>query len=180
MVTNQSDAIGEALENSRTQTGVSLAALSRQEPILIVFLRHFGCLFTCEALSELAWLWYSIESVGTTIVLVHMTDESRAKSILDSRGMGAMLRVSDPDRRLYAAFQLDRGSLWQILGPKNWWRGIATVCRGHRFGRPEADIRQLAGAFLVKDGRIVKSFRHQSSSDRPDYVALATRPDSQE
>jgi hypothetical protein len=32
----------------------------------------------------------------------------------------------------------------------------------------------MPGAFLVRDGQLLKSFRHKLVSDRPDYLALAT------
>jgi len=34
--------ISNALANATTQKGVSLAVLSDQQPLLLVFLRHFG------------------------------------------------------------------------------------------------------------------------------------------
>ncbi|MFO0508824.1 MAG: AhpC/TSA family protein, partial [bacterium] len=42
----------------------------------------------------------------------------------------------------------------------------------HGIGSAEGDVTQMPGVFLVFHGEILKSYRHQSAADRPDYVAL--------
>ena len=41
-------------------------------------------------------------------------------------------------------------------------------------GGADGDVTQMPGVFLVFHGEILKSYRHQSSADRPDYVALVS------
>ena len=53
------------LAGALTSTGASLAELSRQQPILVVFLRHAGCTFCREALADLATQRAAIEKTGT-------------------------------------------------------------------------------------------------------------------
>jgi len=60
------------------------------------------------------------------------------------------------------------------------WRGYvgncpvkAAITGGHGFGGVTSNVYQMPGAFLVKDGRVIREFRHQSPSDRPDYSELA-------
>ena len=50
---------------------------------------------------------------------------------------------------------------------------VAAVLKGHGFGWPKSDPLQLPGAFLLRDGVIVRAFRHATSADRPDYCELA-------
>jgi len=176
---NAQPKLREILIESKTQTGESLDELSRRSPVLVVFLRHTGCPFTREALADLAAQRAAIETVGARLVLVHMVDEAKAKTLFEQRGMGDVLRISDPGQQLYQAFELRRGSMWEVAGPGMWWRGIKTVFSGHGFGVPEGDVLQLPGAFLLQDGQIIKAYRHQSSSDRPDYSELAQCPLSQ-
>jgi hypothetical protein len=84
-------------------------------------------------------------------------------------------RVSDPEARLYRAFQLNRGKLSQFLGPAVWWRGFQSfILNRHPVGKPIGDPAQMPGVFLIQNGRILRSYFHQTSADRPDYVALAT------
>jgi hypothetical protein len=48
------------------------------------------------------------------------------------------------------------------------------VLAGHRIGRVVGDGMQMPGVFLVYRGQIIRSFRHKTIADRPDYVALAS------
>jgi hypothetical protein len=81
--------------------------------------------------------------------------------------------VSNPDCALYRAFRLTDGGIGQILAPKVVVRGILTVAL-HGLGRPKGDVEmQMPGAFLLHHSRILKSFRHRTIADVPDYLALA-------
>jgi len=136
---------------------------------LVVFLRHAGCTFCRETLADLSRQRKQIEADGTKIVLVHMggTEEFFAQY-----GMADVERIHDPERGLYKAFGLRRGTLWQLLGPGVWARGLASF-RKHGVGFLEGDGFQMPGAFLVKNGKIVKEYRHASAGDRPDYCNLS-------
>lgn len=157
-----------------TNRGVSLADLSRQSPVLVVFLRHGGCPFCRETLAQLAEKRSAIEAAGSQIVLVHMMPDETARRLFEKYGLDDCDRISDPDQGLYRTFGLKRGSSAQVMGPKTWWRGFKTVVlSGHLPGRPVGDIYQLPGAFLLVDGKIVRGYRPEDSADQPDYTDLA-------
>lgn len=160
---------------ARTNVGPTILELSQLSPILLVFLRHTGCTFCREALSDLAEKRREIESAGVRLVLVHMSPEDRARKFLERYGLQDVLRVSDPGRSLYRAFGLGRGGFLSLFGPKVWMRGFkAGVLDGHGIGRLAGDGFQMPGVFLVYQGEVLTSYRHDSAADRPDYVALAT------
>lgn len=142
--------------------------LARHRDALVVFLRHAGCTFCREALADIARQRRQIEADGTKIVLVHMGagDEFFARY-----GLADVERVHDPERALYKAFGLQRGNVWQLLGPAVWRRGFL-AWRQHGVGFLEGDGFQMPGAFLVRGGRIVKEYRHATAGDRPDYCQL--------
>ncbi|MEO0652293.1 MAG: AhpC/TSA family protein [Planctomycetota bacterium] len=74
--------------------------------------------------------------------------------------------VSDPEKVLYAGFDLGRGSFGQLFGP----RSFAAAFRALRFGvgRPAGDPLMLSGWFLVEaDGGVVWSHRHDFAGDEP-------------
>ena len=57
--------------------------------------------------------------------------------------------------------------------PKLWVRGFQAAILGRNgVGRFTGDVFQLPGAFLLYYGELLRCYRHQSISDRPDYVAL--------
>ncbi len=167
----------QALEEAITQRGENLSELSHRSPVLIVFLRHFGCTFCREACRELARTRQTLEARGTRLVLVHLGTEEEAAIFFESFGLGDVDRVGDRVRWLYRAFGLRRGSLWQLLGPRVWWRGFkAGLLNGHGIGRLEGDALQMPGVFLVHHDEMLRSHVHRDASDRPDYAELGLCP----
>jgi peroxiredoxin len=163
-----------ALENFKDQSGRSLRQLSDEQPCLVVFLRHAGCTFCREAVTDLVRDRERIVASGSRVVLVHMMPESDAAPFFKRYGAGDWSRVSDPEQKLYDAFEIPNGSFAQLLGPKNWWWGAkALFGKGHAVGWPVGNVRRLPGSFLLHHGRVEKAFRGDSSSDRPDYCELA-------
>jgi peroxiredoxin len=160
---------------TRTNVGVSLEELSRLSPLLLVFLRQSGCMFCREALSDLAQKSAEIEANGTRLVLVHMGTEAQGSRLLAKYGLEHATRIDDPRRTLYRAFGLPRGTMGMFLSPRLWVRTFqAVVLAGNRMGRFTGDVFQLPGAFLLYYGQLVRCYRHQGPSDRPDYMALVT------
>lgn len=162
------------LEQAKDQHSDSLAALSRDKPRLVVFLRHAGCTFCRQALADLARDRAKIEHAGTGIVLVHMQTDADAAELFGKYGLADVPRISDPERHLYEAFELQRGSLMQVAGPAVWLKGFVSLLTGSLPGIPNADVFQLPGTFLVHNGQVVRASRNQNSADRPDYCELAT------
>lgn len=163
-----------AIGSAHTQRRERLVDLSFESPLLIVFLRHFGCTFCREALADIARQRAEIETRGVRIVAVHMTTEAEAREIFANYGVADLDRISDPERNLYRAFGLKQGTARQLLGPKVWWRGfIAGVLRGHGVGRLKGNGFQMPGAFIFHESGVVRSMIHKSAADRPDYLKLA-------
>lgn len=153
--------------------GSTLAELSGEQTLLVVFLRHSGCTFCREALSDLRKRRATIEESGGRIVLVHLGDEPSARSFFDRYELGDVSRISDPGRVLYRAFRLARGTFLELLGPRVVVRGIAATLAGHGAGPSGGDGFQMPGAFVVRDGRVIAGRPHRDAADRPDYVGLA-------
>ncbi len=103
-----------------------------------------------------------------------MGDEAQGAELAERFRLEDVPFISDPDRELYRALGLPRGSLRQFLGPKVWGRGLRTALINRRgFGKPVGDVRQMPGVFVVYRGEVLRSFLHKTSADKPDYLALA-------
>lgn len=166
-------AFARTLERVRTENGASFIDLITSSSVLLVFLRHAGCTFCREALSDIAANRGLIEESGTRIVLVHMGDRTEMKAMLARYGVSDVERICDPTRELYEGFGLRKGTIAQLFGPKVWFRGLFSgLLRRHRIGYPAADFRQMPGVFYIEQGAITRRFRHRSSSDRPNYTEL--------
>lgn len=160
------------LNSTQDTLGRSLAVLAKR-PTLIVFLRHFGCTFCREALADLQLQRREIESSGRQIAVVYMSSSDDGDKFLTRYDLTDIIQISDPTRRLYRAFALKRGNPWQLFGPAVFWRGFAAFWSGHGIGGLQGDGLQMPGAFLLQDGKIVRTFRHKHAGDRPDYRTLA-------
>ncbi|MEL6428937.1 MAG: peroxiredoxin-like family protein [Planctomycetota bacterium] len=164
-----------ALSLYQDEQGTDLLEASRHQPQFLVFLRHFGCTFCREALSDLSTINDRLSDLGTRLVLVHMSTESEACDMFDRHGLPEVTAVSDPDRVLYRAFALRRGTPAQLYGWSVWKRGWeAGVKNKHGIGWLRGDSAQMPGAFVVSSGRVVAQFVHETAADRPDYVDVAS------
>lgn len=162
-----------------TSLGIDLQELSHNAPVMLIFLRHFGCTFCRETLADMALQRSEIENMGTTIVFVHMLeDEDAAHAELAKFGLKDMVTISDPESILYKKFGLRKGTLTQLYGLKIWTRGIvAGWVKGLGIGKPMGDPNQMPGVFLLYRGEVRKSYIHHSAADRPQYMQLATCDD---
>jgi peroxiredoxin len=165
--------VANVLERASTESGERLVDLVQASPVLLVFLRHAGCTFCREAVSDIAKVRKEIESNGTRIVLVHLGDRSGIERLLQRHSLSDLDRICDTGQELYRAFGLKKGSWRQLYGPKVWARGLmAAVAKGHGLGRPVADPTQMPGVFFVDQGLVASAYRHRSAADRPRYTAL--------
>jgi len=116
-----------------------------------------------------------IESTGAKLAFVYMDKAELADAFFSKYGLQDVLRFRDPRQALYNAFELRRARIWQILNPVTLIRYIQSTLHGHGASIPTTDALQMPGAFLFHRGKIVKSYRHKTVSDRPDYCELAAR-----
>jgi len=157
----------------RSQKGESLVELSAAGPVLLVFLRHFGCTFCREMVAELAEKRGEIEAQGSRLAFVHLGTEEKAKSFFAYYKLQDVPRFADPDAHLYKEFGLARAKLGQYLNSESIYRMIFAWLDGHFIGLPAGDVQRMPGVFLMQENKIRRAFRHELVSDRTDYVALA-------
>ena len=162
-----------AMTHFRTQRGETLAELSRSGSVLLIFLRHMGCSFCREAMADAAARRGELAATGTKFAFVHLVEEAEARPIFAKYGLDDVDRIADPNQDLYRAFQLRRAPLSNLFQPKTLARFVQAVRAGHFQSSLQGDGFRLGGAFLLRDGRIVKHVRYATMSDRPDYCELA-------
>ena len=143
-----------------------------RSPTLIVFLRHFGCTFCRQTMAEVGELRPQIETDGTGIAFVHPESPEVGQPWFERYGLSGVLQVSDPTLKHYGAFGLGNMRLLTLVHPSVIVSGASSALT-HGFGyQPPGLLRQLGGAFVVHGDRVLASFRHHTSADRPDYLNL--------
>jgi peroxiredoxin len=169
----------EFLKHIETQHGDNLWDLSFQKPVLLVLLRHFGCVFCKEALTELGKSIERINQLNAHLVLVHLSDKETAETILKQFGLGHTDYVTDPEAKVYQQFGLLKGELRQLIGLKVWLRTLQQgVIKGHGLNTQFiGDGFQMPGVFLLYEGTIRDQFIHQTIADKPDYLKMAACPE---
>ena len=152
----------------------SFYELSFELPLLLVFLRHLGCTFSHRALLDLKLAHSKISLEGTEIVLVHMAPEEEAEEVFDLYDLQGSFRYRDPDKKLYQAFGLKCGKLQSIFSPSIWLNNLSRKALSNdELNIILGDPMQMPGVFLYYQGKIERSFIHNSINERPEYIELA-------
>jgi peroxiredoxin len=164
----------DALSEVRTESGADLSALTRESPVLLVFLRHFGCSFCRRTISDIAALTPELARRNVCPIFVHLGTPEIAQAHFAYYGIPDVERVHDPEAHLYREFGLGREHpARSLINPKVLW---SWFIRGDLYrygiGRIETDGHQMPGVFFLRDGKVVRSFRHRNISDQPDYLKL--------
>jgi peroxiredoxin len=161
------------LQDWPTSKGQSLKTLADEKPVMLVFLRHFGCTFCRESMAELAKRRKEIEKSGAELVLVHMSDYPLAEDYFKKYKLTGVTHVSDPETILYTVFGLKKGTFNQLFGLNTWLRGFkAGVIDGHGIGWLQGDSFQMPGVFVIHKGEVKDRYIHKVVSDRPEYDML--------
>lgn len=143
-------------------------------PILLVFLRHFGCSCLRERWETLASEIEAFRGAGASVQFVCQGEPERTTVVAERRGYPTPVWC-DPDRAAYDAFGLLEGTPPQLLHDFAWQPGDGALAEGvgltARSGTDRAlvdDPWQLPGEFVVaKGGRIVLAHRYQYCEDFP-------------
>ena len=108
------------------------------------------------------------------MVVVGFATPASLSAYQHRQGLDKLLVLSDPDRRAYRAFGLDRGSVARVwLDPRVWRRYAELIRRGQRIERSSEDTLQLGGDVLIDaDGRTRWIYRSSGPEDRPSIEAI--------
>ena len=162
------------IRNMVTSKGNVISNISKVQPVLLVFLRHFGCTFCIQTLRDIKAKKEEIEKLGTRIVFVHMSGQETVETYFNQCEMQNAEHVSDPHCQFYTGFGLMKGNFRQIFGLTNWIKGFQNKFDRIKDENDLGDHFQMPGVFLIYNEKVLKSFIHHKISDRPDYIELAS------
>jgi hypothetical protein len=137
------------------------------EETLLVFLRHFGCMFCRETVADLSAVHASVPRYPR-VLFVFQGSPLEGRAFL-RRYWREARAIADPERRLYTAFGLERGSLIQTLGPAVWRAKRRAEGKGHQNGPRVGDIWMMPGVFLVSKETVVWEHHYRHAADHPDF-----------
>src|SRR5580698_9927412 len=172
---DSSEDVTRALDSIRTESGASLLKLADASPVLLVFLRHFGCSFCRQAISDIAELRGELDRRGVRPVFVHLGTPERAKPFFDYYGIGDVERVSDPEAVVYQnpVFAISRiHPVLTLFQPSVWVGWLKGALFKHGIGAIKEDGKQMQAIFFLKGSKIVREFRYRTIADEPNYLKL--------
>ena len=159
--------------------GETLTEMSDKQPVMVVFLRYFGCSFCRQAISDIARRRTKFEANGIKVVFVHMApDKVTAEKFFKKYKLYTVDHIPDPEKRFYQAFGLYRGTPLQLFGLRSWIKGFqASIIEGHGHepnfeNSAIGDGFQMPGVFVVHKGETLRFYIHKNAHDRPDYEEI--------
>ena len=166
----------EVLKDIKVDGELSLFDLSQEKTVLLVFLRHFGCIFCRQALKEIEEQKEFFKENNTEVVFAHMADMDAANEYFNEFGLSGVKSISDPETKIYALFGLVKGSFSQLYGLSVWAKGIkASVEDKVSFSTKQiGDSFQMPGIFVIHKGEFQYSYYHRKISDKPDYSQVVS------
>lgn len=145
----------------------SLRAMLRG-PLVVVFVRHYGCIFCRERAAEVRAHRASIEKKGAAIVFVGNGLPAMAREFAAQNADGLPV-LSDPTKKTFELAGMRRG-LSTVLRPSmltNAWRAFRS---GHRQTKVQGDPWQQGGAIVLgKDGVVLHAQRDCAAGDAIDW-----------
>lgn len=149
---------------------VQLSNLWQERPLLLAFTRHFGCTQCKEMLDELVAGKQEIEQAGLNIAVI-MQGTPEATAAFARKYAPGLFCLSDPERKAYEAYGLERGNLFQtFLNPKVWSAISQAGKKGYLVETPPdgQDSMQMSGTFIIsKQGKIELPYYYDHIADHP-------------
>ena len=143
------------------------------EPALLVFLRHFGCIFCRETVNDLRAAT-AADPAYPPVLFVYQEAPEMGKPFFDVFWPQARA-LSDPERTLYRALGVERMGLKEMLHPGTIACGLRAASKGNVQTKATADSMQMPGVFLVQGGRILWQHDYAHGGDSPDWGKLPER-----
>jgi len=159
-------------------TGVNLVPGSLRDQLapdgtLLVFLRHFGCIFCRETVADLREVAEKDPEFPKVLFFFEGTP-TEGRAFL-RRYWPRAHAVADPRKRFYEAFGVERGGLRQTLGPAVWGAARRARAKGLSQGPRAGDVWRMPGVFLVRDGAVVWSHDFRHAGELFDFAAIPAR-----
>jgi hypothetical protein len=167
------DVLDAPVDGVNLAPGPLRAQLDPARPTLVVFLRHFGCIFCREMVKDVRKAAEANRGYPPVLFIFQGTPADGQRFFADHAP--AARAVADHDRRLYGAFGLGQGSMAQMFSPRVWLCGLRATAKGNTIGvgRIIGDPWTMPGVFLLKaDGTIPWQHDFVHAGDHPDFNKL--------
>ncbi|MBV9101467.1 MAG: AhpC/TSA family protein [Candidatus Dormibacteraeota bacterium] len=145
---------------------VRLGSVWSDRPAVVVWLRHFGCLFCREQAADMRARRADIEAMGGRLVFVGNGGVRFAAGFQKEFAPDVTV-LTDPELRSYRAVGARHGVL-NTVGPRAWAAGIRALRSGARQTRVKGHPFQQGAVMVLAPGdRLVYSHISRVAGDHP-------------
>ncbi len=137
---------------------VSLQTYWSAQPLIVAFLRHYGCQFCRQWITTLRTAYADITERGAGVVAIAQGHPSQAAHFAGTFRIPFPV-LSDSSRDSFRAYGLTDGSAQQTIGPKVMLHMAGAAMKGTLPGMGEhvraltgadgSSLRQLSGTFVI-------------------------------
>jgi peroxiredoxin len=139
-------------------------------PLVVAFMRHFGCAFCREHLILLGRAYDEIRAAGGDAIAVFQYGAEATDSFCKSRDVPFGC-LGDPARNGFRSVGLGRGPRSEYLSLKILRQRKRVRSVGARAGIPRGDVAQRPGTFVVdQNGKLVFAHYNEDSTDNADVA----------
>jgi peroxiredoxin len=161
----------EALHNFFLHdTGESIQEISEQQPVLMIFLRHFGCSFCRELMQELSENRMQLWQKNYKAIIVHMSSDKEALDFLKQYNLEDFSQISDPTCALYESFGIKRATYGEAFHFKSWWKAFLLMSKGVFVGELSGDGFRKAATAVIYKGELLKFSQRQYVFQQPELA----------
>ena len=157
---------------------VRVETLHAQAPAVLVFVRHFGCLFCKQQVGELAARREDFQNRGAKLVVIGNGTVEQARGFAERYAQG-MTVLTDPTREAFCAAGMKRGVATAVsFGVIK--RAVQAVAHGYLQTSVLGDALQQGGVLVLdRDGRELYRFVSDEAGQHPpldDVLAALPAP----
>lgn len=162
-------ALSEATVKDADGAGFRLGDLWQARPAVVVWLRHFGCIYCHEQAAEYSHEEPGLDSAGVRLAFVGNGSPRAARWFRD-RFAPTSTVLTDPDLVTYRLIGA-RSGMWNTIGPRTWAAGLRAFRRGARQGAVRGHAFQQGGVLVLAPGnRLVFEHISRAAGDHPDVA----------
>jgi len=141
-----------------------------QAPTLLVFLRHFGCIFCRELVKDLKRM-STAQPQYPPIIFFYQGTAAEGEAFFDNIWPEARA-IDDVPKVYYDALGIERGGMKAMFGPEVWACGVRAAMKGNFIGWKTGDPWTMPGMFLVDGDRIIWQHDFRHAGDHPDLTQI--------
>lgn len=135
-------------------TRVRLGDLWAEQPVVLIHLRHFGCILCRHYAGALRDFHADFEALGVRLIAVGTGGRQYAREFVDERKIPFPVLV-DRNMASHEVIRTKQGPWFGILKPRVLWAAIKALFAGERQGKTGPNPFKYGAAHVIGPGNVL-------------------------